>query len=85
VSEVAGIELMAVATFALKAKLVRVKEMQCLNQCFGSKSGSGSMWIRIDSAPLNPDLDPYWENRNGIRIPGRRNDAQKRKTQEISG
>ena len=80
-------ELMTVATFAFKTKRVhvRVKEMQCLNQCFGSKSGSGSMWIRIDSAPLNPDLDPFWENRNGIRIHASRNDAQKGKTKEISG
>jgi len=27
----------------------------CFVQCFGS----GSMWIRIELAPLDPD--PYWE------------------------
>jgi len=30
-------------------------------QCFGS--GSGSMWIRIKKAPLDPD--PYWEYGSG--------------------
>jgi len=28
------------------------------NQCFGSGSGAGSMWIRIETSPLDPDPDP---------------------------
>jgi len=31
------------------------------NQCFGS----GSMWIRIEMAPLDPD--PYWEYGSGSK------------------
>jgi len=34
-------------------------------QCFGS--GSGSMWIRIEMALLDPDPDPYWEYGSGSR------------------
>jgi len=34
-----------------------------LKQCFGS----GSMWIRIEMAPLDPDLEPYWQYRSGCR------------------
>ena len=28
-------------------------------------SGSGSMWILIEMAPLDPNLDPYWEYGSG--------------------
>jgi len=33
------------------------------NLCFGS--GPGSMWIRIEIAPLDPDPDPYREYGSG--------------------
>jgi len=48
------------------------------DQCF--ESGSGSMWIRIEMAPLDPD--PYWGMR--IRIQDSQNGVQKGKQSEIS-
>jgi len=39
--------------------------MQEKDQIFFQCFGSGSMWIRIETAPLDPD--PYWEHGSASR------------------
>ena len=45
----------------------------CSDQCFGS----GSMWIRIEMAPLDPDPDLYWEYGSGSRYLHDQNERKK--------
>ena len=40
---------------------IRNQKYYCGPQCFGS----GSTWICIEIAPLDPDPDPYWDYGSG--------------------
>jgi len=63
----AGVFLIVLACFLMPSVKNQEDSRNTYYQCF--ESVSGSMWIRIEMAPLDPDPDPYWEygSRSGSR------------------